>query len=95
MIRFLTGWGRFDSPACEARHTTPPVYTRSLHINANANANVFFAFAFHSDENDDGKMLALTVKKRRAPRDKTSWWSGVLEGDDKWEPQQLTSAEPQ
>ncbi|CAN0045483.1 unnamed protein product [Ectocarpus sp. 6 AP-2014] len=38
------------------------------------------------DENDDGKMLALTVKKRRAARDKTAWWSGVLEGDDKWEP---------
>ncbi|CAM9140048.1 unnamed protein product [Ectocarpus sp. 12 AP-2014] len=38
------------------------------------------------DENDDGKMLALTVKKRRAAQDKTAWWSGVLEGDDKWEP---------
>lgn len=41
-----------------------------------------------SDENENGKMLALTVKKRRAAHNKTSWWSGVLEGDDKWEPQQ-------
>ncbi|CAN0227249.1 unnamed protein product [Pylaiella littoralis] len=47
------------------------------------------------DENDSGKMLALTVKKRRAPHDKTAWWSGVLEGDDKWEPQQQINAESQ
>lgn len=43
-------------------------------------------------------MLALTLKKRRAPHDKTAWWSGVLEGDDKWEPQsqqQETSSEVQ
>lgn len=49
------------------------------------------------DENENGKMLALTLKKRRAPQDKTAWWSGVLEGDDKWEPlvQQETTAKTQ
>lgn len=37
-----------------------------------------------ADESDDGKMLALTIKKRRGAKDTTEWWSGVLEGDDKW-----------
>ena len=38
----------------------------------------------HADEGKDGKVLALTIKKRRGEKDTTSWWSGVLEGDDAW-----------
>lgn len=37
-----------------------------------------------SDEDSRGKMMALTIKKRRDSDDSTAWWSGVLEGDDKW-----------
>lgn len=37
-----------------------------------------------ADEGESGKMLTLTIKKRRGPKDTTAWWSGVLEGDDKW-----------
>eukprot|EP00904_Undaria_pinnatifida_P007904 jgi/Undpi1/4243/HiC_scaffold_16.g07609.m1 len=36
------------------------------------------------DEGKDGKVLALTIKKRRGEKDTTVWWSGVLEGDDAW-----------
>ncbi|CAM9285343.1 unnamed protein product [Discosporangium mesarthrocarpum] len=36
------------------------------------------------DEFNGSKFLALTLMKRRDEKDRTSWWSGVLEGDDKW-----------
>ncbi|CAM9265090.1 unnamed protein product [Ascophyllum nodosum] len=36
------------------------------------------------DDGESGKVLALTIKKRRGPKDTTVWWSGVLEGDHKW-----------
>lgn len=37
-----------------------------------------------ADEGKNGKILALTIKKRRGEKDTTAWWSGVLEGDDAW-----------
>ncbi|CAM9188025.1 unnamed protein product [Choristocarpus tenellus] len=37
------------------------------------------------DSSSSEKVLSLTIKKRRETRDRTSWWSGVFEGDDKWE----------
>lgn len=45
---------------------------------------IFAAPAIYADEGKDGKMLALTIKKRRGEKDTTVWWSGVLEGDDAW-----------
>lgn len=80
-VRVITFTSAFDSQTVKQNGSTRHVPSESL----TSRSTVALSTRFCADEDGEGqKVLALTIKKRRDAKDRTAWWSGVLEGDDKW-----------